>query len=82
MDSSEILSYTEIMQQRWVAAGQIPLRKRSSDVSEYMQSTYLRLRDLEVRLKTCNYLDQDVNPAFKKFFESFEDETLAKKKLR
>ena len=33
--TKERLSYTDVMHQRWVAAGQIPLKERSSTVSEY-----------------------------------------------
>ena len=84
--NNESLSYTEVMQQRWVIAtngSQItPLKERSSDVSEYMKSSYLRLRHIEESLPINNYFDRKVNPAFKNFFESFEDEKVAKKKLR
>ena len=75
-------SYTDVMQQRWVAASHIPFEERSSDVSEYMQSTYLRLRHAEKSLPQCNYFDREVNPALKEFIDSFEDEKVAKKKLR
>ena len=55
----------------------IPLEERSSDVSEYKQSCYLRLRQNEENLPQYNYFDPEVNPAFKSFIESFEDEKVA-----
>ena len=70
------------MQQRWVAASQIPLKERSYQTSEYMQSSYLRMRHIEESLPQSNYFDLEVNPAFKKFVESFEDKGVAKRKLR
>jgi hypothetical protein len=47
-----------------------------------MQSSYLRVRHIEESLPQNNYFDPEVNPAFKNFIESFEDEKVAKKKLR
>ena len=47
-----------------------------------MQSSYLRLRHNEESLQQYNYFDPKVNPAFKSYIESFEDEKIARKKLK
>ena len=60
----------------------IPLEERSSDVSEYTQSSYLRLRHNEESLPLYNYFNPDLNPAFKNFIEGFENEKIAKKRLK
>ena len=60
----------------------IPQEERVSDVSEYTQSSYLRLRHNEESFPQFNYFDPVINPAYKSFIDSFEDEKIAKKKLR
>jgi hypothetical protein len=55
----------------------IPLEERSSDVSEYTQSSYQKLRQDEESKPQINYFDPEANPAFKSFSEN-----IPKKKLR